>query len=180
MATRGKTSARAAIAAAAAAIGFSAYSHLSSGPPDRLARWQDKWDNRTTAWHLAEQHPLLLKYHTQAPMGYPTLTLTPARARPITLRSLSLTPTLSLSLSLTQTSFWSDSRTSRPHRRSPACSSRSVGAASTWRTSRCAATRCMVSRASRSLSTSCLARSGRRESHCPALRTTAGRRLQRA
>ena len=69
MATRG----RAAIAAAAAAIGFSAYSHLSSGayshlssgPPDRLARWQDKWDNKTTAWHLAEQHPLLLKYHKQ-------------------------------------------------------------------------------------------------------------------
>ena len=61
MAMRG----RAAIAAAAAAIGFSAYSHLSSGPPDRLARWQDKWDNKTTAWHLAEQHPLLLKYHKQ-------------------------------------------------------------------------------------------------------------------
>ena len=51
-------------AAAAAAIGFSAYTHLSSGP-DRLARWQDKWDNKTTAWHLKEPHPLLLKYHGQ-------------------------------------------------------------------------------------------------------------------
>ena len=55
---------RLAVAAAAAAVGFSAYTHLSSGP-DRLARWQDKWDNKTTAWHLEEQHPLLLKYHSQ-------------------------------------------------------------------------------------------------------------------
>ena len=55
---------RVAVAAAAAAIGFSAYTHLSSGP-DRLARWQDKWDNKTTAWHLKELHPLLLKYHGQ-------------------------------------------------------------------------------------------------------------------
>ena len=55
---------RVAVAAAAAAIGFSAYTHLSSGP-DRLARWQDKWDNKTTAWQLKELHPLLLKYHGQ-------------------------------------------------------------------------------------------------------------------
>ena len=55
---------RIAVAAAAVAIGFGAYTHLSSGP-DRLARWQDKWDQKMTAWHLPEQHPLLLKYHRQ-------------------------------------------------------------------------------------------------------------------
>ena len=53
------------VAAAAVAIGtFSAYTHLSSGP-DRLTRWQDRWDQKMTAWHVEEPHPLLLKYQRQ-------------------------------------------------------------------------------------------------------------------
>lgn len=49
-------------AAAAAAIGYGAYTLSAAPGPDRLERWHAKWASKQTRWHLQQEHPLLVRY----------------------------------------------------------------------------------------------------------------------